>query len=283
MDKDIATIKATPWAADPLADLARQAQAMGDAYKLAEVMCRTSMVPKQYQGKPDDGAAAILYGAELGMNAIQSMQNVMVINGKPGIEARTMVALLKTKGYRFTTEEQSDERVTITGTAPNGDTETSTWDIARARKAGFTSNKLYEKIPGQMLFAKAATEVCRRLAPDVLLGISHTTEDLRLMSPVIEQAKATRVDRPAGGAEGVRAALEAKAKPGADDDAVQRALAAIDRAPTMPALYRIVSHAATLGLGEQDMADIHAAADERRYEISDAQHEADIEAREEGE
>lgn len=194
--------------AGALDNLQQQVAAMDAASRLAGALCATEMVPKQYRGKPDDGAAAILYGAELGMNPIQSLQNVMVINGKPGVEARTMVALLKTKGYRVETVEQSDTKVTVRGVAPDGHEETSTWTIDRAAQAGYTSNALYKKIPQQMLFAKAATEVCRKIAPDVLLGIAYSTEELRLEGAV--KATAVRRDRPSRGSTGLRAALEQK-------------------------------------------------------------------------
>lgn len=194
--------------AGALDNLQQQVAAMDAASRLAGALCSTAMVPKQYQGKPDDGAAAILYGAELGMNATQALQNVMVINGKPGVEARTMVALLAKQGYLVETVESSDTSVTVRGTAPNGHEETSTWTIDRAAQAGYTSNALYKKIPQQMLYAKAATEVCRKIAPHVLMGIAYSTEELRLEGAV--KATATRKDRPSRGSAGLRAALEQK-------------------------------------------------------------------------
>lgn len=192
--------------AGALENLQQQVAAMDAASRLAGALCNTDMVPKQYKGKPDDGAAAILYGAELGLNPIQSLQNVMVINGKPGVEARTMVAFLKTKGYRVETVESSDKKVTVRGISPDGHEEVSTWTIDRAAQAGYTSNSLYKKIPAQMLYAKAATEVCRKLAPDVLLGIAYSTEELRLEQAV--KATATRMDRPSRGSAGLRAVLD---------------------------------------------------------------------------
>ena len=192
--------------AGALDNLQQQVAAMDAASRLAGALCATEMVPKQYRGKPDDGAAAILYGAELGMNATQALQNVMVINGKPGVEARTMVALLAKQGYLVETVESSDTSVTVRGTAPNGHEETSTWTIDRAAQAGYTSNALYKKIPEQMLYAKAATEVCRKIAPHVLMGIANSTEDLRLEGSV--KATATRKDRPSRGSAGLRAAIE---------------------------------------------------------------------------
>lgn len=190
---------------DGLDLLMKQAEAMGAAHKLATVLCNTQMVPATFRGKPDDGAAAILYGAELGLKPQQALQQVFVVHGQPSIYARTMVALLKAKGYRFETVESTDTAVTITGTAPSGETETSTWSIDRAKKAGYTSNKKYQSDPQAMLYAKAASEVARRLAPDVLLGIKYTAEDLEL-----EPVKMTATRDDARGVSQVRAALAAK-------------------------------------------------------------------------
>ncbi|WP_412100175.1 hypothetical protein [Corynebacterium aurimucosum] len=176
---------------DGLDLLTRQAEAMGAAHKLATVLCNTQMVPQTFRGKPDDGAAAILYGAELGLKPQQALQQVFVVHGQPAIYARTMVALLKAKGYKFQTVETSDEAVTVRGTSPAGETEESTWTIERAKKAGYTSNKKYQTDPQAMLYAKAASEVSRKLAPDVLLGIKYSAEDLEL-EPV--KMTATRED-----------------------------------------------------------------------------------------
>lgn len=174
-----------------LSGLMRQAEAMDAVHKLATVLCNTQMVPQTFRGKPDDGAAAILYGAELGLKPQQALQQVFVIHGQPAIYARTMVALLKGKGYKFKTVESSDESVTVRGVAPSGEQESSTWTIDRAKKAGYTSNKRYQTDPQAMLYAKAASEVSRRLAPNVLLGIKYAAEDLEL-EPV--KMNATRQD-----------------------------------------------------------------------------------------
>ena len=174
-----------------LSGLMRQAEAMDAAHKLATVLCNTQMVPQTFRGKPDDGAAAILYGAELGLKPQQALQQVFVIHGQPAIYARTMVALLKGKGYKFETVESSDESVTVRGVAPSGEQESSTWTIDRAKKANYTSNKKYQTDPQAMLYAKAASEVSRRLAPNVLLGIKYAAEDLEL-EPV--KMNATRQD-----------------------------------------------------------------------------------------
>ena len=248
--------------AGALDNLQQQVAAMDAASRLAGALCATEMVPKQYKGKPDDGAAAILYGAELGMNATQALQNVMVINGKPGVEARTMVALLAKQGYLVETVESSDTSVTVRGTAPNGHEETSTWTIDRAAQAGYTSNALYKKIPQQMLYAKAATEVCRKIAPHVLMGIAYSTEELRLEGAV--KATATRKDRPSRGSAGLRAAIEKPERDVQDADVEDQDAAAALSEPAFQALGD-VKRAGTRAELKQIMDAIDGTLDEGEH------------------
>ncbi|MDM3894786.1 hypothetical protein [Mycobacterium intracellulare] len=173
------------------------AEMMGMAYDLANKICRTQLVPTRFRGKAEDATAAILYGAELGLNPIQSLQRVIPIHGQPTIESRTMVALLKARGYKCKVTAQSDESVTVWGCDLDGEEYQSTWTIERAVRAGYVpqidertgkyktnangnliGNEKYLTDPQAMLKAKAQAEVCRDMAPDVLLGISYATEDI---------------------------------------------------------------------------------------------------------
>lgn len=195
-----------------IAMLESHADMMDRAYELAFKMCKTKMVPTRFQGKAEDGTAAILYGAELGLNPIQSLQRVIPIHGMPSIEARTMVALLQARGYKVKTRAQSDTSVTVWGRDLDGEEYETTWTIERATKAGYVpkpaspdslqrpevdedwvtvtktwdgkakksvvGNMKYILDPQAMLKAKAQSEVCREIAPEVLLGIGYTREDL---------------------------------------------------------------------------------------------------------
>lgn len=177
--------------------LLAHAEMMNTAYQLAAKMVNTTMVPTRFLRKAEDATAAILYGAELGLNPIQSLQRIIPIHGMPSLEARTMVALLKARGYKIRTSAQSDDSVTVVGVDLEGEVYEATWTIDRARRAGYVpeidertgkyklnangkliGNEKYLTDPQAMLKAKAQSEVCRDMAPDVLLGISYTSEEL---------------------------------------------------------------------------------------------------------
>lgn len=190
-----------------VAMLREHAEIMATAYEFADFVCRSPMVPQRFLGKPQDATAAILYGSELGLTPMQSLQRVIPIHGMPSLEARTMVALLKNRGYKFKTLEQSDDRVTVEGHDLDGERHVSQWTIDRAIQAGYVptptansqlrpgvqadwetvnrngktsvlGNMKYITDPQAMLKAKAQAEVCRDMAPDVLLGMPYTREDL---------------------------------------------------------------------------------------------------------
>jgi hypothetical protein len=199
---------ARPVQASAATQLRAHVQAMSEAKILADALCDTDMVPATYRGKPGNGAAAILYGAELGLNPIQSLQHIFVVHGTPAIYARTAVALLKRHGIKFRTIEESPTSVTIR--AERGDeAEESTWTLERAKTAGFTTNRKYQTEPQAMLWSKAAMEVSRRIAPDILLGIGYSTEELELSES--QQSRPVQSQRPAPaprrGVEGLRTAI----------------------------------------------------------------------------
>lgn len=184
--------------------LRQHVAAMADAKMLADALCDTEMVPAAYRGKPGNAAAAILLGMELGLEPIQSLQNIFVVGGKPSIYARTAVALVKAQGVVVQTVSSSDESVTVSATDPRtGQVEVSTWDLGRAERAGYIGNKKYTSDPQAMLYAKAAMEVCRKIAPDVLMGIPYAREELEMeAAPSRPQIISSR-----RGVDGLRAAI----------------------------------------------------------------------------
>lgn len=185
--------------------LRQHVAAMADAKMLADALCDTEMVPAAYRGKAGNAAAAILLGMELGLEPIQSLQNIFVVGGKPAMYARTAVALVKAQGIVVQTVESSDQAVTVSATDPRtGQVETSTWDLGRAERAGYLNNKKYNSDPQAMLYAKAAMEVCRKIAPDVLMGIPYAREELEMEATPSGTPRVVSARR---GVDGLRAAI----------------------------------------------------------------------------
>jgi hypothetical protein len=157
------------------------AQAAHAANQLAKSLSRTSFVPAAFKGNEYDATAAIIMGDELGLSPLAALRSIYVIHGTPAMYARTMVALALSHGHQIWTEKSTDTEVVVCGQRRGSQhIERATWTLARAQKAGYTSNKKYQTNPSEMLYSKAAAEVARKVAPDVLAGVPMSVEDLEL-------------------------------------------------------------------------------------------------------
>lgn len=162
-------------------ELVQWAQELDAAHRLGTALCGTEFVPASFRGKPEAAAAAILAGKSLGLDPMNALANIFVVQGKPALYARTMVALVLRAGHEVVRTGADDTSVTVAARR-KGQSEWSefTWTIERAKKAGYTSNKKYESDPIAMLTAKAQAEACRTIAPDVLTGLAYSVEEVEL-------------------------------------------------------------------------------------------------------
>jgi hypothetical protein len=178
-------------AGDAATDLVAWARAASAAHSLALSLVKTAFCPSHFRDKPEDAAAAILYGSELHLSPLQALNGIYMIGGKPALYAKTLVAVVLSKGHRVWTTEKTDTSVTVRGLR-QGTTaeEVETWTIARATTAGYTRNAKYRTDPQAMLLARAQSDVCRRVAPDALLGMAYSVEELQLEQDDEQQAVA---------------------------------------------------------------------------------------------
>lgn len=173
--------------------IAAAVEQMAGAHQLGTALAGTAFVPKHFQGKPDDVTAAIMYGAAIGLDPMSAVRSIYVVSGTPGLYARSMVAVAMSKGHKIWTEDTTDEAVTVAGQRRGSDVvERVTWTIERAKKAGYTSNAKYNTDPQAMLWARAAGDVARRIAPDALAGLDYSVEELQVIDHVDIPARPQR-------------------------------------------------------------------------------------------
>lgn len=183
---------ATTVASSAASNLRDWALSLADAGTLAKAITPTDFVPQHFRGKVGDAAVAILKGAALGLDPIAALESIYVISGRPALYARTMAAVVLAAGHEVWTEDASDQSVTVCGRRRGSEhVETATWTLQRAELAGYTKNAKYRTDPQSMLYARAVGEVARKVAPDVLLGLSYTAEEIELedVEPVKIQRK----------------------------------------------------------------------------------------------
>jgi hypothetical protein len=162
-----------------MASLAEWASEVRAAGEIAEGLCRTSFVPQHFRGKPAETAAAILTGYELGLSPMAAVRSIFIISGTPGMYAKSMVAVVQSRGHEVWIPEQSDERVVVRGRRKGSPhVYETTWDRARVVKAKLTTNAKYQENPQQMMVARGQAEICRQVAADALHGIPYAVEEL---------------------------------------------------------------------------------------------------------
>lgn len=223
---------------DAAARLVQWGQAASAAHALAQSLCRTRFVPEAFRGedKVGDATAAILLGAELGLSPIAAMRALYVAkSGEPTLYSRALVGLVQAHGHEVWTESEAPGRVTVAGRRAGSEhTERVTWDLERAKAAGLAGrNPVYRDHPQAMLYARAAADVARRIAPDVLLGIPEGIADEAAPTTPVEATVTVQRRGPGQGPTGGTPVTLAPAAPTA---AV--AGPAPDQAPTVPADVR---------------------------------------------
>ena len=146
------------------------------------IACRiaqTEFVPASYRNRPEAIFACLLYGRELGLGPMASLQAVNVIKGKPSLSPEAMRARVFAAGHRIDVLEYTDEKVSLHGIRSDGTKANVEWTIEDAKRANLAGGDSWRKYPRAMLVARATSELCRLLFPDVLNGASYSAEELQ--------------------------------------------------------------------------------------------------------
>lgn len=148
--------------------------AVGD---LAAKIATTDFVPDAMKGKPAAVAAAILYGREIGLGPMQSLQSISVIKGKPSLSAEAMRAMVLAAGHTMRFVEMTNTRCVVECRRA-GETESTqvAFTMDDAKRMGLSGQKTYQTMPRQMLAARVTSEACRLVFPDVVAGFLSDVE-----------------------------------------------------------------------------------------------------------
>lgn len=173
---------------------------MQEAIQFADIMAKSDMVPKAFKGNPGNVLVAVQMGAELGMPAMQSIQNIAVINGKPGIFGDLGKALLLAAGCDI--DEDDTEVIKANKTARckisrKGRTPVErTFSIEDAQKAGlWNKDGPWKTYPYRQMAWRAFWFAARDAAADILKGMTGAEE---LQDRPIDMGDAVVIDNESG-------------------------------------------------------------------------------------
>lgn len=154
-------------------------QSMPELFKLAEMVSMSELAPKNYKGKPNDTAIAMMMGLEVGLNPMQAIQNIAVINGKPSIWGDAMLALVQNHPSFNSIEESFNEQsmtATCTVCRKGGKPHTEFFSQKDAEQAGLWGRNTWKQYPKRMLAMRARGFALRNQFADALLGLMSAEE-----------------------------------------------------------------------------------------------------------
>jgi len=178
---------------------ALQPSTIDEAFRMAEMLSNSEMVPKDYRGKPQNTIVAMMMGAELGLNPIQSLANIAVINGKGAVYGDALLALVQNHP-RFGGHEESFDEATMTATCTvwrKGDAQKHVvkFSQADAKQANLWGKQgPWAQYPKRMLMWRARGYALRDKFADALGGLI-TVEEARDI-PEQDMGAAQRYEQP---------------------------------------------------------------------------------------
>lgn len=140
----------------------------------------STILPTAYRGNAANAFVAAETGAALGLEPLQALASIAVINGRATLSSDLMAAVIRRAGHTLRIVENSPE--SVTATLIRADDKkfefTVTWDREKATKAGLWGQRgPWSQYPTQMLRARAITEVARQGASEALMGMIYSPED----------------------------------------------------------------------------------------------------------
>jgi hypothetical protein len=150
-------------------------------WRMARRVCRTDFVPTGFRGNPEAIVAAFMRGYEMGFPPMQALDSFNVIQGKVGLTAEAMRALILNAGHDIILTDGAGCATAECHRKqwPADKWATYTYSLEDARQAGLTGKDSWKKNPRAMLDARATSGAGRRYFADVLAGMSYTPEEIR--------------------------------------------------------------------------------------------------------
>ena len=167
------------------------------AQRAAELLSKSQMIPDQYRNKMPDCFIALASANRMNVDVFAFMQNSYIVHGRPGIEAKLVIAMVNSRGpfdgpIQWKMEGEGNSRQ-CTAYARHAQTKelcesTVTWAMVEAegwnedttirsgKNAGKVMKSKWNTLPDLMFRYRSATFLARLYCPEVILGITTVDE-----------------------------------------------------------------------------------------------------------
>lgn len=149
-----------------------------EAMRFCSTLAKSELVPKDFIEKPANILVAVQWGMELGLQPLQAMQSIAVINGRPSLWGDAVIALVRANSLcEWIREEIGDNQATCTTKRQGEEPQSRTFTVDDAKKAGLWGKQgPWSNYPKRMMQMRARAWCLRDVYPDVLRGV-HVAEE----------------------------------------------------------------------------------------------------------
>ncbi len=154
-------------------------------WRVSQVFAASQLVPMHYQKQPNNCFVAMQMAIRLDVDPMMFMQNTFVIQGKPGMESKLVIALINARGpfdgpiqWKFSGTGDTRACTAYAKHKTTGEVcqATVTWEMAT--KEGWTtkSGSKWKTMPDLMFQYRSAAFLGRLYCPECLMGMRTVDE-----------------------------------------------------------------------------------------------------------
>jgi hypothetical protein len=158
-------------------------------WRVALAFSKSNLVPDTFKNRPEDCFVAAQLSLRLNCDLFMLLQNIYIVHGKPGFEAKLSIALLNASGkiegtirYRFDGDGDAYGCTAYVADTHTGElVEGPKVDMAMVNGEGWNKSKggqpsKWQTMPDQMFRYRAATFLIRAHYPEVMMGMQTREE-----------------------------------------------------------------------------------------------------------
>jgi hypothetical protein len=244
-----------------------------EAMRFAQLMANSSLVPKEYKGRPADIVVAVQMGSEVGLAPIQALINIAVINGRPSIWGDAALALVIRHPDCEWIEEKfadNDTKAICTIKRKGHEAYTVTFSVDDAKKANLWGKSgPWTSYPKRMLQMRARGFALRDKFPDSLRGLILQEEAMDYPTVDVQPIVPSEEVHPEKSTE----EIELVVPPVENNEAqelrkeIERMILDIHKVPTMKDLVKLWSDRQKDAIKVGMLREFEAAKDKRKDEL----------------
>jgi hypothetical protein len=151
--------------------------AFGAMVERAQALIDSGFLPKHLT-KPEQVVTVAMMGRELGLQMMQALRKIYVVNGTATLGAELMLALVNKTGQLEDMKVEDDgQACTVVMKRKGRRPHTERFSLADAQRMGLLGKDNWKKQPATMRKWRAISACCRVVFPDAIGGM-HTPEEV---------------------------------------------------------------------------------------------------------